>query len=228
MSVTQRSNIRTISQPSEDKSRPKDGVDLNDHPNEPASAPSRKAHLRSDIVSHRRNLSATDLDIAAAAVLSALSTGLRLPAGSTVAAYAPIGTEPGGNLTQTLSDAGHRVLLPVLCADLDLDWAVFDGAQHTTAKGLSEPDGPRLGRAAIGEVAAVVAPALAVGRDGSRLGKGGGCYDRALARVAAGVPVVALLHDGEFPREVPRLAHDRPVTAVVTPSRGWVELAGPR
>jgi hypothetical protein len=41
-------------------------------------------------------------------------------------------------------------------------------------------------------------PALAVGRDGTRLGRGGGSYDRALARVGAAIQTVALLYPGEF------------------------------
>ena len=67
-------------------------------------------------------------------------------------------------------------------------------------------------------------PALAVDRSGIRLGNGGGCYDRALARVAPDVLVVALLHDGELTDEpLPAEAHDRPVDAVATPS-GVVRL----
>lgn len=178
-----------------------------------------------DILSHRRELSATDLERAARLVLTSLLDGLGVPANSTVAAYAPVGTEPGGNLTQALSDAGHSVLLPVVRKDLDLDWAMFTGAWHTTARGLSEPDSESLGLRAVTRARVLVVPGLAVGVDGARLGRGGGCYDRALARVAPGVPVIALLHDGEFPRSVPSEAHDRPVTAVVTPSGGFVNLS---
>ena len=61
-------------------------------------------------------------------------------------------------------------------------------------------------------------PALAVDRRGMRLGRGGGCYDRALGRVPRGTPVCALLHDGELLDEVPCEPHDRPVTHVVTPT----------
>ena len=61
-------------------------------------------------------------------------------------------------------------------------------------------------------------PALAVGASGTRLGRGGGSYDRALARVRPGVPVLALLYDGELLDEVPAEPHDRAVTLVVQPS----------
>jgi 5-formyltetrahydrofolate cyclo-ligase len=66
-------------------------------------------------------------------------------------------------------------------------------------------------------------PALLVDRSGMRLGRGGGSFDRALGRVAAGVPVVALVYDGEIVERVPREPHDRSVTAALTP-RGLVPL----
>jgi 5-formyltetrahydrofolate cyclo-ligase len=61
-------------------------------------------------------------------------------------------------------------------------------------------------------------PALAVGRDGTRLGRGGGSYDRALARVPAATPVVALLYEDELLETVPAEPHDRRVSAAVLPS----------
>lgn len=143
---------------------------------------------------------------------------------STVAAYHPVGTEPGGDgLPHALRRAGFAVLLPVLRDDLDLDWAPYGGVEAVApaARGLVEPTGPRRGPDAVSRVDAVVVPALAVDRDGARLGRGGGSYDRALARVGAAVPVVALLHDGEMVDRVPTEPHDRPVTAVVTADDGW-------
>ena len=65
---------------------------------------------------------------------------------------------------------------------------------------------------------------LAVGRDGGRLGRGAGCYDRALARVDPSTPLVAVVHDDELLDTVPTEAHDRRVTDVVTPNGGWLTL----
>jgi 5-formyltetrahydrofolate cyclo-ligase len=70
----------------------------------------------------------------------------------------------------------------------------------------------------------VLAPAMAADRRGNRLGRGAGYYDRALTRVDSTVPVVVLLHDGELVDTLPAEPHDRPVTAAVTPTLGWVEL----
>lgn len=128
-----------------------------------------------------------------------------------VAAYRPLRTEPGSvELLDELVRGGAAVLIPVLLDDRDLDWAAWaDGAS-----------GPSLGVDAIGGVEVVLVPALAVSRQGMRLGRGGGSYDRALTRVPRGVPVVALLYDDEIRPVVPTEEWDRPVTAAITPS-GW-------
>jgi 5-formyltetrahydrofolate cyclo-ligase len=138
---------------------------------------------------------------------------------ATVAAYVSVGSEPGtGLLLERLVAAGKRVVLPVLLPDNDLDWAVFDGDVVSARRGLLEPSGPRLGRDSVATADVLVVPGLAVDGRGRRLGRGGGSYDRALARVPVGTPVVVVLHDDEVVEDVPVDDHDRPVTAVATPS----------
>ena len=178
-----------------------------------------KAELRTEILRDRRRHDPARRSADAQRVLATLLTILSGP-GAVVAAYAPVGNEPGGSLPQTLRSNGFQVLLPVLLPDNDLDWALFDTDLDITDRRLREPPGPRLGVEAIRSATAVVVPALAVAVTGTRLGRGGGSYDRALARVATGTPVIALLHDGEYPRAVPEAPHDRPVTDLITPSGG--------
>ena len=98
--------------------------------------------------------------------------------------------EPGtGLLLDALHAAGKRVLLPVLRADNDLDWAVYTGELVPASRGLLEPAGPLLGVTAIADADVVLVPGLAASAGGNRLGRGGGSYDRALARVGEGVPI---------------------------------------
>jgi 5-formyltetrahydrofolate cyclo-ligase len=143
-----------------------------------------------------------------------------------IAAYVPVGPEPGGaDLPAVLAATGARVILPVLLPDNDLDWAVFAGALAPGRRGLSEPGGERLGVDAIRSASVILVPALAVDLGGRRLGRGGGSYDRALARAgqADRSPlVVALLHDGELVESLPAEPHDRPVHGVITPTGGFV------
>ena len=114
-------------------------------------------------------------------------------------------------------------LLPVLLDDGDLDWAVFTGELETGPGGFQTPRGPRLGVDAIAAADLVLVPALLVDQGGYRLGRGGGSYDRALAR-ATGL-TVALIGDDELVAQVPREPHDVPVMAAATPGRGILRLA---
>ncbi|GGU86104.1 5-formyltetrahydrofolate cyclo-ligase [Streptomyces albospinus] len=156
--------------------------------------------------------------------LDELRAGSPEGAAPTVAAYVSIDGEPDTrSLLDALRAAGVRVLLPVLLPDNDLDWAVYEGAEHLVPAGwgLHEPDGERLTPEAVTRADVVLLPGLAVDRTGLRLGRGGGSYDRVLARLegaGARTSLVVLLHDDEVLDEVPAEPHDRRVHAAVTPS----------
>ncbi|MFE0589552.1 5-formyltetrahydrofolate cyclo-ligase [Micromonospora echinospora] len=191
-----------------------------------------KRQTRADLLARRRALGVAERAAAAAAVGGVLVDLVRRLRPRRITAYVPVGSEPGGDLPELLRAAlppGAELLLPVLRDDLDLDWARYTGPGGLVAagRGMREPTGPRSGRAAVAGAELVVVPALAVDRRGIRLGRGGGSYDRALARVPAGAWTVALLHDGELVDRLPAEPHDRPVRAVVTPAGGLCELTRP-
>ncbi|MEV7187197.1 5-formyltetrahydrofolate cyclo-ligase [Kitasatospora sp. NPDC093102] len=181
-----------------------------------------KSGLRTRLLTERRELAAEER--AAAAEALAGHAGELAAAGATVAAYVSVGAEPGTRpLLDALRARGVRVLLPVLLPDNDLDWAEYagPGALAPAGRGLLEPVGPRLGPQAVAQASVVLLPGLAVDRSGLRLGRGGGSYDRVLARLArAGVrPVLAvLLYEHELLERVPAEPHDLPVDLAVLPS----------
>lgn len=189
------------------------------------AAPGRtKPELRSAILSTRRSTPVEVRRQADAAIRANLAALVAEIGARTVCAYRPMTGEPGGAQLPDLPGAS-RVLLPVLRPDLDLDWAAYPAPLVAGRYGLAEPDGPRLGVEAIASADLVVAPGLAVSTDGVRLGRGGGSYDRALARVSPSALVVVPLYDGELVDRLPAEPHDRPVDAVVTPS--GVRLVSP-
>ncbi|WP_344361211.1 5-formyltetrahydrofolate cyclo-ligase [Streptomyces gobitricini] len=184
---------------------------------------SEKGALRRQLLAARALLTSDDVQ-KAAVVLADIALNLpELRRAWTVAAYVSMGSEPGTRaLLDVLRERGVRVLLPVLLEDNDLDWAVYEGAERLVRarRGLLEPTGPRLGVDAVLTADTVLLPGLAVDARGMRLGRGGGSYDRVLARVArSGLDpaLVVLLYANEVVERVPEEPHDHPVHAVVTP-----------
>jgi 5-formyltetrahydrofolate cyclo-ligase len=167
-----------------------------------------KTELRAKLLAARAGLPSDSVAVARARVrahvLDRFGTLRRL------AAFRPLRTEPGSIELLDVLAVRAVVLVPLLRADRDLDWTPW-------------PSGEPLGVDAIAGVDAVLAPALAVSRTGVRLGRGGGSYDRALARVPPGVPICALVYDHELVAELPRDDWDVPVTGAITPS-GWHDL----
>lgn len=190
--------------------------------------PPEKGALRKELLAARRALSPEARRTAAGALARSALALPELAGARTVAAYVSVGAEPGTReLLDALRDAGKRVLLPLLLPDNDLDWAVYEGpgslaeAAHPGKMRLLEPAGPPLGPQAVTGADAVLLPGLAVDRRGMRLGRGGGSYDRVLARLErarAHPALVVLLYDEEVVARVPEEPHDHPVQAVATPS----------
>ncbi|MEV6959313.1 5-formyltetrahydrofolate cyclo-ligase [Streptomyces sp. NPDC051207] len=187
-----------------------------------------KRTLRREILAVRSRLTADDVRESEAALAGQALALPELATACTVAAYVSVGSEPG---TRALLDAlrarGVRVLLPVLLPDNDLDWGEYGTrdalarVRHGGRMALYEPAGERLGPEAVTGADAVLLPGLAVDARGMRLGRGGGSYDRVLARLErarARPALVVLLYDTEVVERVPAEPHDRPVHAVVTPS----------
>ncbi len=186
-----------------------------------------KADLRTRLVDARRRLGAEQRAAAARSIRDAVLSLPEAQMAGTVAAYYSIGTEPDTHgLVFGLWKRGTYVLLPVLRDDGDLDWASYEGPDSLRPgpRGLTEPSEPGRGVTAISSADLVVVPALAVDHSGQRLGRGGGSFDRALARVGASVPVVALLYDTELLESVPAGPYDQPVRLVARPSTGVTRL----
>jgi len=141
-----------------------------------------------------------------------------------VSVYASRRFEPGTlPLIEALHQRGVRVLIPMLGEGLKRGWGVYQGVEDLIERAPGrppEPSGEFLSKAALRDADVVIVPALAVDTSGTRLGQGGGWYDRALADANPDAPIVALTFAGELRDEthsLPREAHDVTVHAVITP-----------
>jgi 5-formyltetrahydrofolate cyclo-ligase len=192
-----------------------------------ATLRSRKIALRRQLIANRNNINRPERD---ATIRPLRDTVLSLPEiqmAGTVAAYMSVGTEPDTRgLVYAIWKRGTYVLLPLLRADDDLDWASYEGPDSLGPgpRGLLEPTEPPRGVMAVTSADLVIVPALAVDRGGMRLGRGGGSYDRALARVGPAVPTIALIYDDELLDEVPAGPLDQPVRMVAQPGQGITRL----
>ena len=142
-----------------------------------------------------------------------------------VAAFYPMEKEP--DITGIVG-AHNPILLPVLCQSdgrllQEVAWSL-----HTQEDSLIRPN-PRFPAQSTAEVrrpealatvSVILVAGLAVDRVGTRLGQGGGWYDRALRFISAKTPVIACVFDWEYMGDLlPREAHDMAVDGVLTPTR---------
>ena len=146
--------------------------------------------------------------------------GVSLPA-----LFAPTPLEPDMSLALGLFE---RALLPILLDEAGAPlgaprWGLWEAGQALVTLGRppAQPDGEVLGAESLKEADLIVIPALAASVDGTRLGQGGGWYDRALMHRSPDTPVVAAIFDDEVAEAgiIPAEPHDVPVDAIVTPTR---------
>jgi len=193
----------------------------------PGDLAAAKGALRVQLLAARRALTAEERSGAGRSLRDAVLALPETEMAGTVAAYYSVGAEPETHgLIFALWKRGAYVLLPLLRPDGDLDWASYEGPDSLAPgpRGLLEPTEPPRGVTAITSADLVIVPAVAVDRGGARLGRGGGSFDRALARIGPSVLTVALLHDGELVDRVPTDEHDVPVRAAALPAEGISRL----
>lgn len=212
-----------------DNDRPPASNDSPGRADATASSLTDKAGWRARLTAARTGISPQQQVAEAAALVDAVRSLPVASEGATVCCYVPFGSEPGSvALLDVLSQAGARVLLPVIPATrAPLDWAEYTGTASLVPgrfRGVLEPDGPRIGPTGIGDATLVLLPALAVDRQGVRLGRGAGYYDRSLVHATPDVQLVAVVRDDELVDTLPREDHDVRMTGVLTPARGLVPL----
>jgi 5-formyltetrahydrofolate cyclo-ligase len=193
----------------------------------PTALAGAKASLRSRLLASRRAMTSEQRADAGRRIRDAVLAAPETEMAGVVAAYISVGTEPDTRgLVFALWKRGTYVLVPLLRPDGDLDWASYEGpgSLGPGPRGLLEPMEPPRGVTAITSADLILVPALAADRDGHRLGRGGGSYDRALARVGPSVLTVALLYDGELVTRVPSAEHDQTIRCVAQPSEGMIRV----
>ncbi len=179
-----------------------------------------KPDLRSRLQAGRRALSPQARLAASRAACRRLLDLPALVGAGTVALYAarPEEADPSPAL-EPLAGRGIRLLLPRV-SGIELDFvAISVGTPlRPGPRGVLEPDGEPVEAAAID---VIVVPGLGFGRDGGRLGSGGGHYDRALARLPASTTRIGFCFACQLVERLPQEPHDQAVDLIVTELEVW-------
>lgn len=145
-----------------------------------------------------------------------------VPAGAVIGLYLAAPFEaPATAYARYFHEAGHKVALPWFesreAPMIFREWAspwVEELLEPGPWKGIQQPAADA--QAVVPNV--VFVPIVGFSATGQRLGQGGGHYDRWLAANPLARPI-GLAWDCQLATDLPNESHDRPLHAVVTPSR---------
>lgn len=176
-----------------------------------------KATLRRSLMAARKAHHA-EVGQAAALALTERLADLALPAAQTIAAYLPLGSEIDCRpLVAALRRAGHYICLPV-CETYDAPMLFRSYEDDMTleddAIGMAvPPSGAPPCRPDI-----VLLPLVGFDAKGTRLGRGGGYYDRTLAELRRNglVGAYGLAYDMQMVDKCPAAPHDQALDAVLS------------
>ncbi|HXC56012.1 MAG TPA: 5-formyltetrahydrofolate cyclo-ligase [Rhizomicrobium sp.] len=172
-----------------------------------------KPILRTEARARRADLARAVPDFAAR--IAAHAAALEIPDGSLVAAYVAMGDEADPQLLlKALALRGCIFAFPRVvekARPLAFHRAMPGGELVRSAFGVPEPapDWP------IAHPKIFLVPLLAFDARGTRLGYGGGFYDRTLA-ATPGARAIGVAYAGQEMPALPRMDYDRPLDAVVT------------
>ena len=175
-----------------------------------------KAALRNRARAARASLDHGERADAAVAVAQHFFNAVPLQAGDVVAAYWRIRDELDCQpILVKLMDSNQKVVLPVVVGpEQPLDLRVWEPGASLYESGFGTLAPSDLAPRAEPDI--VLMPLLGFDARGTRLGYGGGYYDRTLARLSKKPRLVGLAFAAQELDRIPREPHDVPLDMIVT------------
>ena len=180
-----------------------------------------KAEQRRELRQILASMAKQDLQDASQAICAHLSSLPLISTADTILAYLPLAEEVDlTSLLTTWIDESRTVCVPIVNWErrtMDAGWLPrLDSESLIERKyGLREPRDPQSVPAETIDV--MLVPGLGFDRDGGRLGRGGGYYDRYLENSRSPI-VIGVAFDCQMLDSIVRQEHDQLMTVVVTPS----------
>jgi 5-formyltetrahydrofolate cyclo-ligase len=112
-------------------------------------------------------------------------------------------------------DSPPVLVLPRLADDDRMSLHLDEGVLERHRYGIRQPPARALEIDPV-ELAVALVPGRLFDREGYRLGRGGGHYDRLLPNLAPGTPVIGVTVEDRLVERLPREPHDQPMTHLVT------------
>lgn len=183
----------------------------------------KKPELRALARDRLRRLTPGEREGAGEAIAERIWTLPELVAADTILLFASlpeeVSTQP---LARSIRERGHRLVYPrsragglLVLHEVPDEAALVDGRYGIREPAASLPVVP------VAEVRVALAPGLAWDREGTRLGRGGGYFDRLFGAPGWGGFVCGVFHSLQEVERIPRDPWDAPLGAVVTEREVW-------
>ena len=194
-----------------------------------------KLAIRQEIRAHLRELSHSDIELASNKICQLLCSATDSPIspektgkGQTISLFSACGPEV--NLTSLHRLLPHAKLVYPLCHPGGI--LTFHHVAHpkdliSGTMGILEPVPKLHDLIAIPDIDVFLCPGLAFGRDRTRLGQGGGFYDRALHQKSKKATTVGIALQSQIRETVPHHTHDIHLDHLLT-DQGFIKKGGER
>lgn len=195
----------------EEKTETEKGMDggINGH----SGINEEKSRIRAYVRELRSSHSASELSEMSEGAVKALKSLIEESGAQTILLYASLPDEVNTHeLLNELHAQGRLVLIPSVCGD-SLELRVYDPSHTATgAFGIMESCGVLFDDFEAIDLAVI--PGVAFTRDGQRLGRGKGYYDRLLPLLPC--PKIGLCFPFQILSSIPTASHDASVQSVVS------------
>lgn len=184
----------------------------------------QKRRLRGELLRRRRAVDPAEREAAGAAVARSLLAMPQIGRARRIALYAALPDElPTRPIFEALERLGRPRLFPRIAGSAGdrLEFAPVDAWDELLPGPLGVLAPPaRRAALSLGPEDVALVPGVAFDREGRRLGRGGGHYDRAFA--AGGAFLVGIAFELQWVPRVPCDSRDRSMDAIVTERGAWL------
>jgi len=205
------------------------------HRNEPQihSMDAQKEQLRKKYRAVLANLSTEQIEQASEQLVNKLKQQPAIQQASTVMLYAALPKEvQTRGFIEWLLKEGKTVVMPwVVPASKTMHASVIKSFHNDLAPGpfgILQPRSELQKPVEYTAIDIIICPGLAFDRHGTRLGQGGGYYDRFTAQLLGKVQLWGICFDEQISKmDLPFLPHDTPIDQVFTPQGPLMGQSGP-